>query len=710
MSADLINIRSIGEKKEMPETAKNQEFKIEKIDSDIRIWLVDPTYTQQQISSEAMPSPIGGIAVNTESLLNLKNPIKIFKFPEDLIDAIQNEGLPEVIGFSNYIWNFQLSYSLASAIKKLNPKTITIMGGPNYPVSPNEKESFLRKYSKIDFYVAGEGERAFPNLISILIKNELDIKSLNEDIPSIQFIDNDGKAHVSEPIERIRELSDIPSPYLLGKLDRFFDGKLQPTIQTTRGCPFACTFCVEGEQYYTRVSRTNLEKISAELHYIGKKMEGVRNMGGRNDLWIVDSNFGMYGQDLDTCRIIAECQEKYRWPENIQCDTGKNNKKRVLNAAKLVNGAIRLSGAVQSLDEQVLVNVKRSNISSDALMQMAVEAAEIDTSTKSDLILGLPGESLKTHFESIKTIMDAGFSYLQTNQLMMLPGTELNDESTRKQHNLKTKFRVLPRCFGHYEIFDEPVKAAEIEEICISNNSLTFEDYIQCRKMHLLIHVFYNDGLFATALKFLKNLDISSFRLLEIMHSTQMPEKVKELFGKFEKDTRNELWDDEEELLKFIKNPGVIEKYISGEIGYNLLFMYKAIAMNRYILELKNFVMSSIEQVLQENNKNSQENIEFVSQLLEFDLCCNSNIFHNTEKNPKKIFDYDIQAFQETKNITNIEELKLSKPRELEFILDNEQKNIISRSINLYGTNDLGISRILTKVFFRKLSRTPRTT
>jgi DNA-directed RNA polymerase subunit F len=436
-------------------------------------------------------------------------------------------------------------------------------------------------------------------------------------------------------------------------------------------------------------------------------MEKVRRMGGRNDLWIVDSNFGMYGQDLETCKIIAECQNKYKWPENIQCDTGKNNKERVLNAAKLVNGAIRLSGAVQSLDKQVLINVKRSNISTDALMQMAVEAAEIDTSTKSDLILGLPGESLKTHFQSIKTVLDAGFSYIQTNQLMMLPGTELDDKKIRDQYQLKTKFRVLPRCFGHYEIDNEKIKAAEIEEICVSNNSLKFEDYIQSRKMHLLIHIFYNDGLFSTALKFLKDLDISIFRLMEIMHSNEMPEVVKELFSKFEEDTRNELWDSEEKLLEFIKKPGTIEKYISGEMGYNLLFMYKATAMNKCIADLKFFVLESIKQILQENQKNSKENIEFVSQILEFDLCCCSNIFHNKEKNPKKIFNYNIQSFQETKNLIDISNLKLLYPKEIEFTLDSEQENIINRSTNLYGTSDLGISRILTKVFFKKLLRYP---
>ncbi len=675
--------------------------------SNVKITLVDPTYTQQQISSEAMPSPIGGIAINTEKLLKLKNPIQLFKFPEEFIKSIEKE-MPDIIGFSNYVWNFQLSLSLAKAMKKRKPEIITIMGGPNYPISPNEKIKFLEKYEEIDFYIAGEGETAFANLISILVKNKLNKKKFNFDIPSVQFIDESNTSHISEPIQRIKNLSEFPSPYTTGKLDKFFDGKLLPTIQTTRGCPFGCTFCVEGEQYYSKVSRNNLEKITAELNYVGKKIkENRENIGGRNDLWIVDSNFGMYSQDIETCKIIAECQKKYQWPEYIQVDTGKNNKARVLDAAKLVNGAIRLSGAVQSLDEQVLKNVKRSNISADTLMQMAVEAAEIDADSRSDIILGLPGESLNTHFETLKTVTNAGFSHVNTYQCMMLPGTELSDPDTREKYKMKTKFRVLPRCFGFYEIFGKKIISAEIEEICVSTESLSFDDYVNSRKMHLLIHIYFNDGLFGIALKFLKNIGISVFEWLETMFYEEMTGKVKEFFDLFKKDTKNELWDKKEDLLKFIEEPGIIEKYIKGDIGYNLIFVYQSMAMNKYIDELKIFAMKTMEKVLKRNNKDSQENLEFISQTLNFDLCCLKNLFSDIEEEPINNFDFDIEYFQKTDNITNIKDLKLKQPLKLKFILKKEQKEIIKRSIQLYDNSDIGISRILTKVFVKRLLRTP---
>ena len=462
----LIQISSKNEKSvtDTHEPISKRNFTIKK--NDVNIWLVDPTYTQQQISSEAMPNAIGGIATFTEYSLKLKNKIRLFKYPEKLAVALENEGIPDIIGFSNYMWNCELSLALARRIKEYAADTIVVMGGPNYPVTSDEQEDFLRKHPEIDFYVTGEGELAFTNLVATLINADMKKNNLKEDLPSVHYIRADDKVSISSTIERLKDLTEIPSAYTTGKMDEFFDGKLLPVIQTTRGCPFACTFCVEGTQYYNKVYRTNLEKIEAELDYIGSKMADVRKKGGRNDLWLVDSNFGMYNQDLDTCKAIANCQKKYGWPEYIQCDTGKNNKAKVLDAARLVKGAMRLSGSVQSLDPEVLKNIKRSNIAPDALMQLAMEAAEVDTDSRSEIILALPGETLKSHFDTIHTVINAGFNHVNTYQLMLLPGTEVSSPESRKQFGMKTRYRVLPRCFGYYQVLNRQIKAAEIEEIC----------------------------------------------------------------------------------------------------------------------------------------------------------------------------------------------------------------------------------------------------
>jgi len=673
---------------------------------EVSIWLVDPTYTQQQISSESMPAAIGGIATFTERNLNLKQPIRLFKYPEVLAQALEKDGIPDIIGFSNYMWNCELSLVFARRIKEVSSQTIVVMGGPNYPITTLEQEDFLRKHPEIDFYVIGEGELAFANLVATLINSDLKKNNLKRELPSVHYINADGQAVIAQTVERLKDLTEIPSPYLLGKLDEFFDGKLQPTIQTTRGCPFACTFCIEGTSYYTKIYRNSLEKITAELEYIGSKMNNVKKKGGRNDLWLVDSNFGMYSQDLDTCKAIANCQAKYGWPDYIQCDTGKNNKTRVLDAARLVNGAIRLSGSVQTLDSEVLKNIKRSNISGNEPLQLAVEAAEIDADSRSEIILGLPGESLKSHFETIKTVLNAGFNKIDNYQLMMLPGTEVNTPETKKNYGMQIRYRILPRCFGYYDVLGKLIIATEIEEICVATNTLSFKDYIKCRKMHLIIHLFYNDGLFSTTLKFIQTLGLTVFDWLMLIYDEQLTGDVKQLFDNFEKETVNELWLKRDELVKKVQEYDIIDQYIDGKLGYNLLFVHKAKAL-KFIKSLKELAKNTIIKFFKNNKIDTHENLIFLDEVLNFDLRCNTNIFENLELDITQMITYDVLRFKNDTKITAINEYKLKNPQKICFILTDEQKDILKRSINIYGNSELGVSRILTKVFVKKLLRKP---
>ena len=273
---------------------------------------------------------------------------------------------------------------------------------------------------------------------------------------------------------------------------------------------------------------------------------------------------------------------------------------------------------------------------------------------------------------------------------------------------MKTRFRILPRCFGYYDVLGKQIVAAEIEEVCVSTNTLSFEDYIKCRKMHLLIHIYHNDGLFNTALEFIKFLKLSPYEWLELLFEEKMIGGVKELFEKYEQDTRQELWLNHHELVQNIQKPGIVDSYISGDLGYNLLFVHKAIAMSRFIPDLKKFAKITLEKLLSKNNLNSVNNLDFLNDALNYDASCISNIFENIEKTPTANMKYDIQRFIAKTN-KKLGDLRFKKPIKISFDMTESQKDIIRRSLELYGSTDLGVSRILTKVFVKKILRTGST-
>lgn len=672
------------------------------------VWLVDFTYTQQQVSAELIPYAIGGIATYAESRLDFDRPVRLFKYPEDLAQALAENGAPDVIGFSNYIWNGTLSLTFAKRVKELSPKTVIVIGGPNYPILEEDRIDYLRAHPEFDFYIIMEGELAFVTLLDAILDAEMDVEAVKaRNLPSIHSIDREDFVRLPSTLARIKDLTEVPSPYLDGRLDRFFDGKLLPIIQFRRGCPFTCTFCVEGDRYFNKIYGNEITKIHAELEYIARRMTEAREKGGRFDLYIADSNFGMYKDDVEIARLIGELRKKCGYPEYLHTATGKNQKERVLEVARLVGGALRLSGSVQTLDPAALENIKRKNIAGDDLMSLAMHAADVDANSYSELILALPGETKEAHYKTLRTVIEAGFNRVIVYQLMMLPGSELSTTETRRKFGMTMRYRVLPRCFGQYDVCGKKLVVAEIEEICVANNTLTFEDYLECRRMHLMISIFYNDGVFSGLLKFIKRAGGSFFHWIELLRDNPAPSRLSEVFDQFVAATKSELWEDRGALAEFIQQPGVMDRYLSGEIGYNLMLTYKSLGMTLYPAEVAEMARTAALRVLEEISQDSPENVRFLDDVLAFDTRRMTNIWQNRDAPVTATVTYDIGTFLDDREEQPLNAFRLENPVTYSFELDEAQRNIIERNLMVFGGDTAGITRILSKVYTKKLLRKP---
>ena len=78
-------------------------------------------------------------------------------------------------------------------------------------------------------------------------------------------------------------------------------------METTRGCPFVCTFCADGIKAKSRVFRFDHDRTRDELHYIARKVKNV------DELVIADLNFAMYKEDIDTAKSIRDIQKLYNY-------------------------------------------------------------------------------------------------------------------------------------------------------------------------------------------------------------------------------------------------------------------------------------------------------------------------------------------------------------------------------------------------------------
>ena len=352
----------------------------------IKIFLCDLTYDTVTLSVDGFPLNIGYIASYAKMKFGANVEIRLFKYIEKLQDALEVSA-PDIIGFANYAWNRQISKEMSKIFLDKNPNGVVVWGGPNFPADVESQESFFKKFSPVDIYVPIEGEIGFSNILKKIISlsslNELRKNILSNPIPGCIVKSPDGKLNFEFSVDRIKSLDEIPSPYLTGILDEFFDGRLVPMIQTNRGCPFSCTFCCDGSDSVNKINQFSVNRVDDELNYIAKHVPK-----NQHNLHISDLNFGMYTRDIEVCDSINKIQKKYGYPHYVKITSGKNNPDRISKAIKKLGNSTYMSLSVQSLNDQILSNIKRDNISSEKLVQLGPALKQEGLDTMCDVILG----------------------------------------------------------------------------------------------------------------------------------------------------------------------------------------------------------------------------------------------------------------------------------------------------------------------------------
>ena len=109
----------------------------------LNIYLCDPTHDTVVLVSDTIPLNVGFVGAYCNAQFPGQVKVTLFKYPCDIIEAIENTR-PDIIGFSNYSWNCNLSEHLADLAKKHNPQSITVFGGTNFPDDDEHQLKFLK--------------------------------------------------------------------------------------------------------------------------------------------------------------------------------------------------------------------------------------------------------------------------------------------------------------------------------------------------------------------------------------------------------------------------------------------------------------------------------------------------------------------------------------------------------------------------------------
>ena len=552
----------------------------------VLVYLANFTHDPFKTNVDDMPLAIGSIAAYLGAKFPDELEIRLFRFSPEFERALQDRR-PDVVGFSNYCWNSRLNAAWVHNVKMDDPRVLTIMGGPNYPLDPGRQTEFLKDLEGLDIYIRNEAEPATKALMEHFLDCDLDIGRLKErELPNASWVDDGGQLVSYATLPRMTDLDEIPSPYLTGILDPFFTGDLMPSVQTTRGCPFRCTYCNEGVDYLSRVRWFSEERSAAELEYIAERV--VRLCPEVGSIAVADNNFAMlphYDAFIDK---LVEIRSKYNYPRRILTNTGKNRHARIIDAIDRLQGALYVDASVQSMNPDTLTAIKRRNISIDAYMTVAEAAHGAGFTTRCDTILCLPEETRESYFRGLRQLIDASIDMIGLATLFMIYGSEAETDAARERYGLKTHWRASPCALT--VVRGEPI--VELEEIVTSTSTMDFEDALYCRKFQIWMAIFCDGGHFEFLTRFLreKKINLIDF-LIEMRRSLdEAPEVLREVITSYEREARQELYPTREAVLQTYRDPEIVEQYIRGERGDALLNKYRVQPMMLYFDDLLRYV------------------------------------------------------------------------------------------------------------------------
>ncbi|MBR3994451.1 MAG: DUF4080 domain-containing protein [Clostridia bacterium] len=360
---------------------------------------------------------------------------------------------PAIVGFCCYIWNIDKVKELCRNIKDRIPGCVTVLGGPE--VSYNAKE-ILSENAFVDFILSGEGERTFPMLCDTVISGNTPTP---DSIPGL-CMRKKGEICVSEPFI---ENSQPPSPYTEEYLDAL-NGKIC-YIESSRGCPFSCAFCLSGRCGSVRFfdleqTKQEILKLSNTGTKTVKFIDRTFNANRKRAIEIWKFIAGEYGKKIPSTVCFH-----FEIGGDLLSD-------ECLDAiSKMPKGSIQLEIGIQSFNEKTLDAINRKTDLAHLCTNIKKLTSFGNMHTHIDLIAGLPFEDYNSFKESFNKAFSLGANMLQLGFLKLLHGSEMRDKKEKYpcEYNTTAPYEVISTPWlGYSEI--EKLKLIDAVNDKISNS------------------------------------------------------------------------------------------------------------------------------------------------------------------------------------------------------------------------------------------------
>ena len=393
---------------------------------------------------------------------------------EDILRGIYKEKA-DVIAFSCYIWNSELVLRLTKELIKVRPEAKLWLGGPEVSYDASD---CLKKNPELTGIMINEGEQTFLELTQYYTGGEL--QSLGQ-IAGIAYREGD-QVRMTHSRELL-PLSDIPFPY--EELESFTNRIIY--YESSRGCPFSCSYCLSSVDKRIRFRDTEL--VKKELQFLlDRQVPQVK---------FVDRTFN--------------CNRKHAmeiWHYIKENDNGITNFHFEIAADLLEEDEIALLATLRPAQVQFEIGVQSTNPVTVEVIHRKTDLGRLRANVDKikagrnihqhlDLIAGLPLEDYNTFEHSFQEVYEMEPDQLQLGFLKVLKGSPMEEDAR--------DYDIVYRDNPPYEV--------------LYTKHLSYEELLKLKGICEMVEIYYNSGQFTSAVGYLKHFYPSPMKLYEELYT-----------------------------------------------------------------------------------------------------------------------------------------------------------------------------------------------
>ena len=362
------------------------------------------------------------------------------------------EDRAEVYGFSCYIWNMELTLKLAEMIKRALPDAVVVLGGPE---AGWRAEQVLRDCAFVDLVMTGEGEETLKELLAAL-----EAGNAAESLPAVPGLARRGRACVKRPP---LDLRTMPQPYtpedLMGLRGRIV------YFETSRGCPFHCSYCLSSAEGAVRAFpmeyvKTGLAMLFAAEVPLVKLIDRTFNYDSGRAAEILRF---VLNSNKNTC-VHMELEPRILTGELIA----------LLGSAP--KGMFQVEMGIQSANARTLEAIGRTSDLERTAVNIRRLQAFRNMHIHLDLIAGLPYEDYESFGNSFDFVYSLRPDMLQLGFLKVLHGTAIRENAD-----------VTAVDFPPYEV--------------VATRWISAAELCRLKEVEEAVELFYNSGVFVQTME-----------------------------------------------------------------------------------------------------------------------------------------------------------------------------------------------------------------